>query len=279
MDGYLKNIVERLAVPGLRNASGSRWVETMETIQQMIQSTGFDPEIQEWTGEDGMVYRNFIVRIAGARSENIILGAHYDTFEETPGADDNASAIAVLLGFLNDHKGEEFPYNLEVIFYACEEPPFFGTNGMGSFVHAASCDPEKIRFMVCLEMVGYFSDREGSQDFPLGFLRWVYGNTGDFLMGVGNWKSMHRAGPLLQALQAHRPKFYRKFWIPFAFSGMDWSDHRSYWSRGIPAIMITDTAMFRNANYHGADDTAASLNYGHKANLTADLKTALLGLK
>ena len=253
-------------------------METMELVLGMIRATGFEPKIQEWKGEQGVVYRNFLVHIPGERPEKVLLGAHYDTFEETPGADDNASAVAVLLGFLNCLKSERFPYDLEVVFYACEEPPFFGTEAMGSFVHAGTCDPAQIRFMVCLEMVGYFSESDHSQDFPLGFLRWIYGNKGNFLMGVSNLKSIQRTAPLLKSLQSIRPQFYRKFWIPFAFSGMDWSDHRSYWNRGIPAVMLTDTAMFRNSNYHGADDTTMTLNYSHMANLVHDLKSALLNM-
>lgn len=271
MEAYLEQVVEKLAVPGLRNASGDRWEEAMGLMQDLIRSAGFKPEIQEWQGEEGGIFRNFIVSLPGSHKQKIILGAHYDTFEQTPGADDNGSAVAVALGFLRDHGNRSFPYPIDVVFYACEEPPFFGTPGMGSNVHAAACDPEDIRFMVCLEMVGYFSEKPESQDFPLSFLRWIYGDTGNFLMGVGNFKSMKMTAPFIRGLQSRRPGFYRKFWIPFAFSGMDWSDHRSYWHRGIPAIMMTDTAMFRNANYHSADDTAQTLNYSQMAHFVNDL--------
>jgi Zn-dependent M28 family amino/carboxypeptidase len=278
MEAYLEEVVEKLAVPGLRNASGERWAEAMELMQDLIRSAGFEPKIQEWEGEGGVIFRNFIVPLPGSHKQKIILGAHYDTFEQTPGADDNGSAVAVALGFLRDHGKRSFPYPIDVVFYACEEPPFFGTQGMGSYVHAAACNPQDIRFMVCLEMVGYFSDKPGSQDFPLRFLRWIYGDTGNFLMGVGNWKSKKTTSPFLHALQSHRPGFYRKFWIPFAFSGMDWSDHRNYWHHGIPAIMMTDTAMFRNGNYHRADDTAQTLNFGHMAHFVNDLYHAFLSL-
>jgi Zn-dependent M28 family amino/carboxypeptidase len=267
----LKNIVEQLAKKGFRTAGGQHWGEAMLLIHNLVTEFIHAPEIDSWFDDKGVEYRNFSCNFKGKSSKKIVIGAHYDTFEETPGADDNGSAVAVLLclGRLLSLE-KELPYSIELVFYACEEPPYFGTEGMGSYHHAQKCTKENTELMICLEMVGFFSDEKGSQHYPFLPLKWIYGSRGNYLMVVSNFKSVGKLNKFWQSLKSSTLSF-KRFISPFKSYGMDWSDHRNYWSRGIPAIMITDTSVFRNENYHQLTDTAETLDYDRMAKLTEDL--------
>ena len=271
----LKEIVEQLAVKSFRSSGGVRWNEIMQLMQNLIASYLYSPEIQSWQDKKGVEYRNFSCIFQGKSSKKIVVGAHYDTFEETPGADDNASAVAVLLCLGKLLKTEKnLPFTVEFVFYACEEPPFFGTEGMGSFHHAKRCNKDNTKLMICLEMVGFFSDEKGSQDYALFPLRWFYGSRANYLMVVSNIKSVKILNRYWNLLKTST-LFYKRFISPFNSYGMDWSDHRNYWSKNIPAIMITDTSIFRNKNYHQLSDTADTLNYDKMKTLTEDLAKLL----
>ena len=271
MKKELKEIVEQLAVKGFRTAGGKRWNEAMLFMQDLITDVIFPAEIQSWHDESGVEYRNYICLFPGKSPKKIIVGAHYDTFEETPGADDNGSAVAVLLSLGKLLKMEEnLPFTVELVFYACEEPPFFGTDGMGSFQHAKECNNDNTALMICLEMVGFFSEEKGSQDYPFRPLRWFYGSTANYLMLVSNMKSVKSLKRIWPFFKSSRLD-YKRFISPFKSYGMDWSDHRNYWSKNIPAIMITDTSIFRNKHYHQLSDTADTLDYEKMNVLTMDL--------
>jgi Zn-dependent M28 family amino/carboxypeptidase len=272
MQDYLSRIVHEIAVSNYRNANGERWYEFMEYLSAEIETLGYSVEVQSWSNESGRIFKNFIVRLIGKSEDTYVLGAHYDSFEDTPGADDNASAVAVLLGVLKSLKPSFVPKcTWEFVFYACEEPPFFGTENMGSYYHASHLNPERIKCMICLEMVGYFSEAKNSQEYPFWALKWWFGNRGNFLLGVSNSASRKEARKVLKALRTCHPSFYKNLLLPFPISGLDWSDHRNYWKFGIPALMLTDTAMFRNKNYHTLGDLPETLNYGKMALLTSDL--------
>src|SRR5207237_7424647 len=117
---------------------------------------------------DGQGYRNVIVEFGPATPERIVVGAHYDTFDALPGADDNASGVACLIELARLLAQADLPLRVELVAYALEEPPYFGTASMGSAVHAQSLKKEgaPVRAMLSLEMVGYFSDEPGSQHYP-----------------------------------------------------------------------------------------------------------------
>lgn len=277
MEEYLKKIVESLAISGFRNAKSNTWESAMLLMEELIKETGFIPEVFEWSDEKGIKYRNFSIFLNGKSEKRIVLGAHYDSYDITPGADDNASAVAVSLALLKELKScEVLNQSLEFVFYACEEPPFFGTEGMGSFIHAKSVNKKDINFMICLEMVGYFSDEKNSQDFPFRFFNYIYGNKGNFLLFVSNIKSRRKAIKMVNFFKGSRSNFYKKLIFPARFFGLDWSDHRSYWDLGIPAVMITNTAGFRNKKYHTLEDTADRLDFLRMSYLVKDLKKYVL---
>jgi hypothetical protein len=272
MERYLANIVDKIAVANFRNANGSHWNEIMQYLEQEIRGIGHVLKIQSWQNPEGRIFKNLIVQIQGQSDETYILGAHYDSFEDTPGADDNASAVAVLLGVLKSLPPEIKPqYTWEFVFYACEEPPYFGTPDMGSYIHASSVNANQIKCMICLEMVGFYSDEPTSQEYPFSLLKWIYGDRGNFLLGVSNYQSRKEARKIMNALQGLDNSFYRKLFLPIPISGLDWSDHRSYWQKNMPALMLTDTAMFRNKNYHTPTDLPLTLNYNKMSKLTSNL--------
>jgi Zn-dependent M28 family amino/carboxypeptidase len=273
MEQRLRDIVTRLSVPGLRNAGGPRWEEAMEMVHDLVAACGKAPAVQRWRDSRGREYRNYSLVFPGRSARKIVVGAHYDTFEITPGADDNASAVAVLWGVAHDLMAlsEQLPYTVELVWYACEEPPFFGTDGMGSHHHALACDKALTKLMICLEMVGFYSDDANSQDYPLPLLKYWYGTIGNYLMLVSNVKSYPAMRGFAKSVQGKSDIPYKQLVSPFRAGGLDWSDHRSYWACGIPAFMITDTALFRNQHYHAATDTPETLDYLKMGKLVGDL--------
>lgn len=277
----LKNCINRLAIPGYRNALGPHWNEVMNLMEQLILETGHQPQLQSWEGE-GRVFKNFSIIIPGKKPDRIVIGAHYDSFDQTPGADDNASAVAVLLELARAIKAEDkLTYTLEMVFYACEEPPFFGTEQMGSAYHARKLKEDKtpVQLMICFEMLGFFSEEPNSQDFPFWPMRWFYSNRGNFYLLVGNWASRKPTRALFKGLKALKStNIYKKLIPPLKLPGLDWSDHRNYWAEGFPALMLTDAAFFRNKNYHQASDLPPTLDYAKMERLTEDLLKVLLNI-
>jgi Zn-dependent M28 family amino/carboxypeptidase len=279
MKDKLSNIVKKLAIQGFRRAGGNSWETAMSLMHVLISEQCREPEIEVWKDDNGITYRNFSLFFKGKNPKKIVIGAHYDSFEETPGADDNASAVAVLLCLAGELKNvENLPFDTELVFYACEEPPFFGSDAMGSFHHAQSCNNTNTAFMICLEMVGYFSDKKGSQSYPLSILRFLYGSRGNYLMLVSDMRSRAILGAMRKSLSGSS-MIYKRFVSPFKSWGMDWSDHRNYWSKKIPAIMITDTSLFRNKNYHELTDLPDTLNYEKMAILVNDLVKIVKNIK
>lgn len=279
MKDTLKQIVEKLAVKGFRKAGGVSWEAAMNLMNQLITAHCQEPEITIWEDKNGVTYKNFSLFFKGKNSKKIVIGAHYDSFEATPGADDNASAVAVLLGLAGLMKNiGNLPFDTELVFYACEEPPFFGNDTMGSFKHAMSCNPDNTSFMICLEMVGYYSDKTGSQSYPLSFMSLIYGSKANYLMLVSDFRSRKVLNAMCKTLKGSS-MIYKHLISPFKSWGMDWSDHRNYWEKKIPAIMVTDTSLFRNKNYHEFTDLPDTLDYFKMALLVNDLENIVKNLK
>jgi Zn-dependent M28 family amino/carboxypeptidase len=144
----------------------------------------------------GMTATNLVVERPGVQepASIFVLGAHYDSTPNTPGADDNASAVAVLIEVARILRGRASRRTVRFVAFTCEEPPHFYTDTMGSQVYARRCRArrESILGMLCLEMVGYYTDEPGSQRVPEGIprsARWLLPRRGNFLASVGNMKS------------------------------------------------------------------------------------------
>ncbi len=160
---------------------------------------------------------------------------------------------------------------IDFVAFSLEEPPFFGTEYMGSFIHAKSLfdKGEKIKGMICLEMIGYFNDSKKSQDYPVGILKLFYGSKADFITVVqkfGNGKFGRQVNRKMRKLDLIKTKSFKG---PKALPGIDFSDHRNYWKFGYSSVMITNTAFYRNKNYHKATDKMETLNI-NKMSLVID---------
>lgn len=212
---------------------------------------------------NGRQYRNAVARFGVGRGSKLIIGAHYDACEETPGADDNASGVAALieLAYLLGRNPPD--REIELVAYVLEEPPFFRTPLMGSAVHAASiaAGKETIVGVIVLEMVGCFSEERGSQSHPSLLLKLIYPSRGNFIAVVGRWDQGQWVKRVKVGMKGTTDLPVYSIRAPTIVPGIDFSDHLNYWPLGINAIMITDTAFYRNKMYHEKGDTADRLDY------------------
>ena len=224
------------------------------------------PSVEEQKFEaNGSTYKNVIASFGPKDAERIIIGAHYDVCGEQQGADDNASGVAGLLELARLLKNQPLKYRFDLVAYTLEEPPYFRTTSMGSHVHAKYLHDNKIsvKGMVCLEMIGYYKDTEGSQSYPLGFLKWIYGSKGNYITVVEKLGSGHFAKTFRKNMLSEQTLRTKKFKAPASLPGIDFSDHLNYWKFGYSAVMITNTAFYRNKNYHTKGDTVEKLNIGN----------------
>jgi len=210
--------------------------------------------------------------LPGPAGDSWVLGAHYDGAPGTPGADDNASGVAVLLEAARLLKARAPGRPVRFVAFGTEEPPSFATRDMGSWRYARGLKDRgvKVHGLINLEMLGYFNPRPGSQLFP-PFLNLLYPDRGEFIGLVSNLAS---AG-LLRSVAAEWRKAsalpVEATVLPSAFSVMALSDQLNFWGEGYRAVMVSDTAFFRNPNYHQSADTAEKLDYEKMAAETAAL--------
>ncbi len=220
----------------------------------------------------GNEYKNLIVELGPHTGPKIIVGAHYDVAGPYPGADDNASGVAGLLELARLLNNLSPATNITLVAYTLEELTPYGLDTMGSYHHAARArkNHSEIELMIALEMLGYYSDRAGSQSYPLKLLHLFYPQQGNFIAVVdqlfSTWGrkikiAMSRAADI-PVYSINAPRFIR---------GVDFSDHRNYWEHGYPAVMITDTAFYRNPAYHTQADTLDRLNYQKMAEVVYGL--------
>lgn len=225
----------------------------------------------------GREYKNVIAFFGGSRQKRIVIGAHYDAIAITPGADDNASGIAGLIELAYLFGKHPIPGAIELVAYTLEEPPFFGTNDMGSAHHAEQLAEQgiSITLMITLEMIGCFTDQEGSQNFPMPVLNWFYPNKGNFIAVVGRLDQRRLTKRFKGAMKGATDLPVYSINAPPAIPGIDFSDHRNYWNYGFHAIMVTDTAFYRNTAYHGVDDTADRLDFVRMAQVVVGVYEAV----
>ncbi len=247
-------------------------------IREELEAAGLDVRIQEYDIGTGR-YQNVIAYREGADKEAgaTIIGAHYDAFEDFPGADDNASGVAALLELARTLPAGQPRKDQYIVAFSTEEPPFFATSDMGSYRFAKSLkdDGVKVDLMVSLEMVGFFSDEPGSQRFPLPGLKYLYPSTANFIAVVGDLGS---GGPIKRTrmgMQAAESIPVHSFRAPGALAGVHWSDHYSFRRLGYWGVMVTDTAFMRNPYYHTAQDTPEKLDYDRMADVVLALHGVL----
>lgn len=255
-----------IAYQALQNAS--------QYIEDFLKSQGYEIKSQEYMVQMRKV-RNLIVEIpGGARaSEIVVIGAHYDTVYDCPGADDNGSGVAGLLELARQLKSAHPSRTLRFVAFVNEEPPWFQTEHMGSLVYAqrAKEQHENIVAAISLETIGMYSDAEGSQHYPSG-LGLFYPTKGNFIGFVGNLSSRKLVREVVRSFRQGSQFPSEGTAAPESIPGVGWSDHWAFWQANYPAIMVTDTAPFRNRNYHRPTDTADTLNYERMARVVNGLE-------
>jgi Zn-dependent M28 family amino/carboxypeptidase len=218
----------------------------------------------------GHEYRNVIASFNPEKDKRLIAGAHYDVCCDFPGADDNASGVAGLLecARLFDANKPEVDYRIDFVAFCLEEPPYFRTDEMGSAFHVKSVAGMRrdILGMICFDMIGYFSDKPGSQELPpLRDMKGKYPDTGNFIIVAGRKHQDEFAEKITGLIQHDCTVKAFTVTDPRVNELLELSDHLNYWKYGINAVMINDTAMLRNKNYHSEHDTIEKLDFARMA--------------
>jgi Zn-dependent M28 family amino/carboxypeptidase len=273
---HLERVVAKLALEiGPRpHTEHARLEVAADYIAGELGSSGLDVTEQRFPFR-GRTYRNVVGELAGGRADDplLVIGAHYDTVATTPGADDNASGVAGLLALAGLLAKRPPARTLRFVAFALEEPPVYRTRQMASYRYAQSLKEAGARVggMICLEMIGCFSDREGSQRYPLPFMSLTFPKAGTFAAMVGNRKSAAFTRLAAAGFRAATDLPLHTLNAPAVVVGIDFSDHWSFGKFGYPALMVTDTAFYRNRNYHGPGDLPDTLDYGRMAQVVAGL--------
>lgn len=229
---------------------------------------------------DGKTYRNVIASFGKAGDPVLVIGAHYDVCGYQHGADDNASGVAGLLELARMLDSVKLKYRIELVAFTLEEPPFFRTENMGSFIHAQSLKKknENVIGMISLEMIGYFSDEKGSQQYPVSALKLIYGSRGNFITLVSKMRAKKFGRKFSRKFKGSGKIRTKKFKAPAVLPGIDFSDHLNYWHFGYSALMVTDTAFFRNTCYHTPQDTVDRLDFKRMGNVVDAVFAACTGM-
>ena len=225
----------------------------------------------------GNVYQNVLASYGPESGPCIVIGAHYDAVQGSPAADDNASALAVLLELAKYLGDNPPPVHVELAAYPLEEVGL-----IGSAAHAKSLRTDNIEVaaMLSLEMVGYYSDEPKSQHYPVAAMKLFYPSKGNFICVVGKTSPDNLVDAVKKNMAKTTPLSVKSFKAPLSKAkGMiERSDHASFWAEGYPAVMITDTAEFRNKEYHKANDVPGRLDYNRMAMVAEDLKNVIFRL-
>jgi hypothetical protein len=250
-------------------------------IETSLIHAGYKTRRQEYEAK-GQTFYNIEAEKTGTKypEQIIVVGAHYDSAYGTAGANDNASGVAANLALARHFADKENLRTLRFVFFVNEEPPFYHTDQMGSVIYAKSCrtNNDNIVAMLCLETIGYYSDTPNSQRYPFPFSLF-YPSTGNFVGFLSNYGSSREL--LYSAITSFRKncRFPSEGGaIPEIITGINWSDHWSFWQQGYHAIMITDTAPFRYPYYHEPEDTFDKIDYDRMARVVTGLRYVITDL-
>jgi Zn-dependent M28 family amino/carboxypeptidase len=236
-------------------------------IAAELRSASYNPERQSFS-VDGKDFQNIEAELRGSGDPGrlIVVGAHYDTAGGLPGANDNASGVAACLQLARTLSGMKLKSSIRWVFFTNEEPPYFQSDAMGSKVYAKRCHDrnERVTAMLSLETIGYYSEKRGSQTYPIGFHP-GYPDRGNFLGFVANFRSAALLRSALKSFRSETSLPAVGAAAPASIPGVGWSDHWSFWQFGYKALMLTDTAPYRYPYYHTAEDTPDKLDYDRLA--------------
>lgn len=263
----LRTHVENLCRCSPRHAMAPGLDHAAEYVRSQLAMTGRPVEEHSFT-RNGKTFRNFVVSFGPTNGERLIVGAHYDGRDDTPGADDNASGVAVLLEMAKQFSLVSLGTRVDVAAYTLEEINPGLPSLQGSMEHARTLRQEgvRVKLMVALEMLGYFDDRPGQQKYPFPFMKWFYPTEGNFLAVVGSLREIPWVYRLVSKIRVISPLPFYGLGAPRWVPGIEHSDHQSFWRHGYPAVMVTDTAYLRNPHYHQVSDGPDTLDYPRMAN-------------
>ncbi len=251
-------------------------LKAQDYIAGKLESYGYKIEFQNYTVE-GKDFKNIIAVKTGSESPGqvVLVGAHYDTCFN-PGADDNASGVSVMLALAKYFTGKDTKKTLKFVAFVNEEPPFFRTDFTGSsvYVKSAKSNNENIEGALILEMVGYFTDGLFSQKYP-PLLGPFLPNRGNFIAVIGNFPSFNLVWKMRSFFKGYAAFPVEAMLFPSWVPGVNYSDNYEFWRNGYPAVMLTDTAFYRNPNYHTDKDVHGTLNYDRMADFVLGLGSFL----
>ncbi|WP_281755850.1 M28 family peptidase [Thermodesulfovibrio yellowstonii] len=275
----LKNIVQSISIPRHGWYNYEALSSVAKFIEDRFREYCYIVEINEFS-YNGKEYKNIIATLKGINSNKdwLLIGAHYDSAIGSPGADDNASGVAVMLEVARIIRESSLGENLKFVAFTLEEPQAFDLKfiiGSSQFVKKFKKLGHRYKALI-LESVGYYSDVKGSQKLP-AFVKGP--DKGDFLGVVGNGKSnallelFEKAKTFVPSLNLITHKVSMNGWLSLETR---FSDHAPFWDAGFQAVMLTDTAMFRNPYYHTSQDTPEKLNFSFMKDVTKALLAAVL---
>jgi len=276
IDELQHHVAELAGTIGERNVSRPRaYAAAASYIENAFAAAGYGPERQSFDAE-GVACANIEAEVRGG-NEIVVIGAHYDSVIGAPGADDNASGVAAVLAMARAFSGSKPRRTLRFVAFANEEPPWFGTDLMGSYRYARRCRErsERVIGMLSLETIAYFSDAVGSQTYP-AMLEYFYPTTANFIAFASNLQSGWLLRRCLSAFRRKATIPSQGAALPERVPGIGWSDQWAFWRFGYRAVMVTDTALFRNPNYHTVTDTPETLDYERFARVVDGL-TSVVG--
>lgn len=248
---------------GRNHHLGNTLIPARTYITEQFQTAGYEVLFQEYSF-DNITYANIEVELLGNEhsDEIIVIGAHYDSVIHSPGANDNASGVAAVLEIARLLNRQPLSRTVRLVAFVNEEPPFFQTEAMGSFVYAkrSAARKENIVAMFTLETIGYFSDEPGSQTYP-PLVSHFYPDSGNFIAFVSNLSSHQLLQQSIRIFKEQATIPAEAAALPAVIPGVDWSDQWSFWQCGYPGIMITDTAIYRYPYYHTPQDTPDKIDY------------------
>ncbi|MGE0630146.1 MAG: M28 family peptidase [Hyphomicrobiaceae bacterium] len=254
-------------------------------IEREVASFGYRVGRQEFN-VDGINVRNIDATLEPAAGPpqavgSLVIGAHYDSFRDAPGATDNGSGVAALIELARKLAGlKPSQSRVRFVFFVNEEPPYFQTPNMGSwrYAEALSERQEKVRGLIALETLGTFSSEPGSQRYPLLLRALSFPDRADFVAFVGMLGSRTFLHDVLGSFRRHAKVPSIGGVGPWIIPGIGWSDHWSFAQFGFPALMLTDTALFRSPDYHRRSDTPDKVNYEMLARITGALAQVVVEL-
>lgn len=251
-------------------ATGGR-VLVREYLRQQLGQWG---PVQAQTFEAaGLAGENLVLQLPGVEAVGppLLVGAHYDGVPGSPGADDNATGVAVLLELARAWSIQPLPCPVQLVAFDLEE---YGLLGSWAYIQRQAQN-SPLRLMLSLEMLGYCDPRPGSQRYPSG-LQWLYPRQGNFIALVGNLPAWRQTRQLSQQMRQQVPcEWLMAGWRGGLVPATRRSDHAPFWDSGYQAIMVTDTSFLRNPHYHQPSDRPETLDFAFLTRVCLGLEQGL----